>query len=82
MKWILIILGAIVLIPIAIKVLFPILKWIVQLLLRFLGFGIGVVAILLLIRGETLYGIIGLVLAVLAVAFLPKPDFNDINDYI
>lgn len=82
MKWILIILGAIVLIPIAIKVLFPILKWIVQLLLRFLGFGIGVVAILLLIRGETLYGIIGLVLTVLAVAFLPKPDFNDINDYI
>ena len=82
MKWILIILGVIVLIPIAIKVLFPILKWIVQLLLRFLGFGIGVVAILLLIRGETLYGIIGLVLAVLAVAFLHKPDFNDINDYI
>ena len=62
MKWVLIVFGAIILIPLAIRILLPIIKWVLKAVAWLLAVGFGIGGIVFLIQGQILYGIIGIVL--------------------
>ena len=82
MKWVLIVFGAIILIPLAIRILLPIIKWVLKAVAWLLAVGFGIGGIVFLIQGQILYGIIGIVLCGLVSVFLPKIDHATVNDYI
>ena len=78
--------GAIILIPLAIRILWPVIKWLLQALAWLpavavaVAFGVG--GIVFLIQGKILYGIIGIILCGILSAVLPKIDHARVNDYI
>ena len=82
MKWVLIVIGAIILIPLAIRILWPVIKWLLQALAWLLAVAFGVGGIVFLIQGKILYGIIGIILCGILSAVLPKIDHARVNDYI
>ena len=82
MKWVLIVIGAIILIPLAIRILLPVIKWVLKAIAWILAVGFGIGGIVMLVQGEILYGIIGLVLAGLLAIFLPKVDYHMIDDFL
>ena len=82
MKWVLIVIGAIILIPLAIRILWPVIKWLLKALAWLLAVAFGVGGIVFLIQVNILYGIIGIILGGILSAFLPKIDHDRVNDYI
>ena len=82
MKWVLIVIGAIILIPLAIRILWPVIKWLLQALAWLLAVAFGVGGIVFLIQGKILYGIIGIILCGILSAVLPKIGHARVNDYI
>ena len=82
MKWVLIVIGAIILIPLAVRILLPVIKQALKAIAWLLAVGFGIGRIVMLVQGEILYGIIGLVLAGLIGIFLPKVDYHMIDDYL
>ena len=82
MKWVLIIIGAIILIPLAIRILWPIIKWILKAVAWLLAVAFAIGGVVFLIKGQVLYGIIGIVLGGLLLIFLPKIDHSEVNFYV
>ena len=82
MKWVLIVIGAIILIPLAIRILWPIIKWVLKAVAWLLAVAFAIGGVVFLIKGQILYGIIGIVLGGLLTFFLPKVDYHMIDDYL
>ena len=82
MKWVLIIIGAIILIPLAIRILWPIIKWLLKAVAWLLAVAFAIGGVVFLIKGQVLYGIIGIVLGGLLLIFLPKIDHSEVNFYV
>ena len=82
MKWVLIVIGAIILIPLAIRILWPIIKWVLKAVAWLLAVAFAIGGVVLLIKGQILYGIIGIVLGGLLSIFLPKIDHSEVNFYV
>ena len=82
MKWVLIVVGAIILIPLAIRILLPIIKAVLKVVAWLLTVAFFIGGIVMLIQGQILYGIIGIVLGGLLSIFLPKIDHSEVNFYV
>ena len=82
MKWVLIVIGAIILIPLAIRILLPVIKWVLKTIAWILAIGFGIGGVIFLIQGQVLYGIIGVILGGFLTIFLPKVDYHMIDDYL
>ena len=82
MKWVLLIIGAIILIPLAIRILWPIIKWVLKAVAWLLAVAFAIGGVVFLIQGQVLYGIIGIVLGGLLLIFLPKIDHSEVNFYV
>ena len=82
MKWVLIVIGAIILIPLAIRILWPIIKAVLKVVAWLLTVAFFIGGIVMLIQGQILYGIIGIVLGGLLSIFLPKIDHSEVNFYV
>lgn len=82
MKWVLIVIGAIILIPLAIRILLPIIKAVLKVVAWLLTVAFFIGGIVMLIQGQILYGIIGIVLGGLLSIFLPKIDHSEVNFYV
>lgn len=63
-------------------VLLPIIKALLKVIVWLLTVAFVVGGIAMLVQGEKLYGIIGLVLAGLLGIFLPKVDYRMIDDFL
>ena len=74
--------GAIIFIPLAIRILWPVIKWLLKALAWLLAVAFGVGGIVFLIQGKILYGIIGIILCGILSAVLPKIGHARVNDYI
>ena len=82
MKWVLIVIGAIILIPLAIRILLPIIKAVLKVVAWLLTVAFFIGGIVMLIQGQILFGIIGIVLGGLLSIFLPKIDHSEVNFYV
>ena len=82
MKWVLIVIGAIILLPLLIRILLPILKAALKVIAWLLAVAFFVGGSILLIQGQILYGIIGLVLGGLLSLFFMKFDDGDVYFYV
>ena len=82
MKWILIIIGAIILLPLLIRILLPIIKTVLKVTAWLLSVAFIIGGIILLVKGQILYGILGLVLGGLLSMCIKKFDDGEVNFYV
>ena len=81
MKWIYVV-GVVVFIPIIVKLIPSILKGLLQIVAWCLAVASIIGGVAMLINGQIIYGILGLVLGVVLSMFLPEVDWEDIDYWL